>query len=464
MDDTITAIATPQGSGAIGVIRLSGPKAIEITQSIFSDPKLQSAEGNTLHYGTIRDSDMIIDEVLVSLFRAPRSYTGEDSTEISCHGSAYILEQILMLVINKGARLAEPGEFTQRAYLHGKLKLSQAEAVADLIASENQSAHDIALRQMRGGYTTLLQDLRQQLIDFTALIELELDFSEEDVEFANRSELEQLITSIQLEITQLIDSFAYGNAIKEGIPVVIAGKPNAGKSSLLNALLQEEKAIVSDIAGTTRDSIEDVVVLDGAKFRLTDTAGLRDTEDTIEAIGVQRAQDKISQAQILIYLYNWANTSPQEIIEAIESFYRPDLHILLAQTHRDLYTEQEYATQQNQILETLQGKYHSSLGLALSGQDTTQSIDTLKNLLSDYVHNLKPQSSSIVSNQRHLQALQLAQKSLQDVQASLQSGISGDLLAQDIRHALHYIGSITGEIDVDQDILGTIFGRFCIGK
>ncbi len=464
MGDTITAIATPQGAGAIGVIRLSGPKSIAIVQEIFSNPQLHQAEGNTIHFGTIKEGDTIIDEVLVSLFRAPKSYTGEDSVEISCHGSSYILQQILQLLITKGARMAQPGEFTQRAFLHGKLKLSQAEAVADLIASENQSAHQIALKQMRGGFTTLLQELRQQLIDFAALVELELDFSEEDVEFADRSQLEHLIQNIQKEIASLIDSFAYGNAIKEGIPVVIAGKPNAGKSSLLNALLKEDKAIVSDIAGTTRDSIEDVLVLNGVKFRMTDTAGLRQTEDTIEAIGVQRAQQKIEQAQILIYLYNLAESNSEEVIEAIHLFHRPDLNILLAQTHIDLPSNAKYNTENEKIVQALGGQVQSQIDLALKGTETEQTIQALKDELKKIVNQMKPQSSTIISSQRHLHALQQALTSLDDVSHGLQSGISGDLLAQDIRHALHHIGSITGEVDVDQDILGAIFGKFCIGK
>ncbi len=463
--ETICALATPAGVGAVSIIRVSGKEAISKVDEIFEakniSKHLKSIPSHSMILGNLKEGDQIIDEVLVSVFKNPHSYTGEDVVEINSHGSIYVQKKILELLHKIGIRPAQEGEFTLRAYLNKKMDLSQAEAVADLISSESEADHQIALQQMRGGFTSDLQHLRQQLIEFTALIELELDFTEEDVEFANRSQFEELLKNIDRVLSDLISSFSYGNVIKEGVPVAIAGKPNAGKSSLLNALLKEEKAIVSDIAGTTRDSIEDTLIVHGIKFRFIDTAGLRDTEDSIEKMGVERTKEKVSQAKILLYLFDENDTSAKEVIESVQSLYHPGLEVILVQNKIDLQ-EGFFENDFNKEIHSALIPAYSRTYIPISTRDSN-ALHRLENQLVDLIEQL-PHSGTIVSNSRHFHALQSAQNHIQEVQKGLQTGISGDLLSQDIRQALHYLGEITGEVDIDQDILGTIFSRFCIGK
>ncbi len=461
--DTIVALATsPGANGAIAVIRLSGPQAISITNTLFKGKDLTRQASHTIHFGTIRDEDIIVDEVLVSLFIAPHSYTKEDVVEISTHNSRYIIERVIQLLIREGARAANPGEFTLRAFLNGGLDLAQAEAVADLIAAENKSSHEVAINQMRGGISNKLQEMRDKLISFAALLELELDFSEEDVEFADRSQFQQLIGELKIHIARLIDSFAYGNAIKNGVPVAIIGKPNAGKSTLLNTLLDEERAIVSDIAGTTRDTIEETLNIDGITFRFIDTAGLRDTQDTIEAIGVVRAKEKVRQAKILLYLYDEYDSSTDEVIDQVKSLYFDGLKVILVRNKIDLkggYFENEM---DQGIKSALFTGYADSI-VAISAKEP-QSVQPLKNMLVDTIKDTHLESQQIITNTRHLEALQLAYDALGAVESGITSGLSGDLLAHQVRTALRHISSITGDIDIDRDILGTIFSKFCIGK
>jgi len=476
LQDTICATSTAQGVGALGIIRVSGKDAISISNEIFRGKDLTKADSHTVHYGFIvRDSKRearnskldnsnqtqnsqlstqnTIDEVMISVFKAPKTFTAEDLVEISCHGSPYIQQQIIELLIEKGARLASPGEFTQRAFLNGRIDLSQAEAVADLIAAENKASHDIALNQMRGGISSELQILREQLINFTALIELELDFSEEDVEFANRKELEELIQNLKIKIQNLLKTFEYGNAIKNGVPVAIIGKPNAGKSTLLNALLNEERAIVSDIPGTTRDTIEETMTIDGITFRFIDTAGIRETEDTIEAIGVEKAREKVDSAKIVIHLYE----DDLEILERLESVLQDKIVFSLrSKIDKSEGSNDQYETE-------LKEKYPNFHQFGISVK-TGLNLDKLKEEL---VHNIKSgveDNSVIITNIRHKEALQNAFDALQNVESGMRMGLTGDLLAFHLRETLKHIGSITGQIDVDKDILGTIFGKFCIGK
>lgn len=462
--DTIVALATsPGANGAIAVIRLSGADAIAIANSVFKGKDLSKQETHTLHFGTIRDGDVIIDEVVISLFKGPNSYTKEHVVEISTHNSNYIIERILSLLIRHGARAAKAGEFTLRAYLNGGLDLSQAEAVADLIASENKASHEIAMNQLRGGISSELQRMREQLINFTALLELELDFGEEDVEFADRSEFLALIGTLKEHVTQLINSFEYGNAIKNGVPVAIIGKPNAGKSTLLNTLLNEERAIVSDIAGTTRDTIEEMMTIDGVTFRFIDTAGLRETLDTIEAIGVARAKEKVAAAKVLLYLYDSLNNTAEEVIEQVKAFHRDGLITILVRNKIDLeggYFANDF---DDQIKAALIGGGYADEIVALSAKDPA-SVARLTSSLVERIRGLVSDNQQVITNIRHVEALKLAFQSMEDVDRGFQIGLSGDLLASHLRDALRHIGTITGQIDVDRDILGTIFGKFCIGK
>ena len=464
-EETIIAPATGNQSSAIAVLRISGKKAFSITQKVFQ-PKgkknVLEARSHQLIFGNIMNENEIVDEVLVSVFKNPNSYTGEDTIEISCHGSSYIQNQILQLYLNHGARMAEPGEFTMRAFKNGKLDLSQAEAVADLIASDSKASHDIAMKQMRGGISSKMKVLREELIKFTALIELELDFTEEDVEFADRTELLNLLQNVQTQISELIQSFDYGNALKNGIPVAIVGKPNAGKSTLLNTLLSEERAIVSPIAGTTRDTIEEVIHIDGIAFRLIDTAGIRDTTDEIEEIGVRRAKEKIKSAKILLYLFNAEEDTAQEVIDFVKGVYHEDLNIILLHNKSDITPDEKSQAFFTEIKNHLVPDY-STLILGISAKEQTN-ISILKMELSDYVKSLKPEESVVITNARHLHALQQAQSALTETKFAMETGIPGDLFAQDLREAIKHLGSITGDIEVDRDILGTIFGSFCIGK
>jgi tRNA modification GTPase len=451
LQDTIVALATPSGVGAIGVIRLSGEEAIHICNKAFKGKNLLNQKSHTIHFGTIRDEqNHIIDEVLVALFVSPKSYTGENVVEISCHGSNYIIQQIIQLFLRHGARMAKPGEFTMRAFLNGQLDLSQAEAVADLIASDSEAAHAMAMHQMRGGFSGEIQKLREELIHFASLIELELDFSEEDVEFADRDDLKKLIYKIQQLIKRLTDSFQLGNVIKNGVITVIAGRPNAGKSTLLNALLNEERAIVSEIAGTTRDTIEEVLNINGVQFRIIDTAGIREATDKIEAIGVQKAMQEIKRSSILVYVFDAQTMTETELQNDLNKLNRKDMTTIVIANKMDLIDNPSIFDDFN--------------ALTISAKDKIN-LEAVRTALFEAVANGKINlQSTIVSNTRHYDALQKANKSLDDVLNGMSMGITGDFLAQDIRHALIYLGEITGEIDVDRDILGNIFGNFCIGK
>ncbi|MEM6726398.1 MAG: tRNA uridine-5-carboxymethylaminomethyl(34) synthesis GTPase MnmE [Bacteroidota bacterium] len=448
LNETIVAQATAPGVGAISVIRLSGPKAIEIADQAFYGKDLKDQPSHTVHFGTIRDEfQNILDEVLISLFIAPRSYTRENVAEISCHGSPFIVQQVLQYLIRLGARMANPGEFTMRAFLNGAMDLSQAEAVADLIASNSAASHSIAMQQMRGGFSNEIKNLRQELIDFASLIELELDFSEEDVEFADREQLIRLVEKIRRLLKGLIDSFQLGNVIKEGVSTVIAGRPNAGKSTLLNALLNEERAIVSEIAGTTRDTIEENLNIKGIQFRLIDTAGIRDASDQIEAIGVEKTMQKIQASSLLVYVYDAAELSESEVAEDLKKLERENLKALVIANKSDLINRQPE---------------HENW-LSVSAKEGI-AVDTVKDALyKAVIQHEVALDQTVVANIRHYEALQQSDQSLQSVLHGIQSGVSGDLVAMDIRHGLRYLGEITGEISTD-DLLGNIFSRFCIGK
>ncbi len=461
---TICALATP-GHGAISVIRVSGPGAIATVESIFqpaSEGKLlQKQAPNTIHFGTIQNKGEVVDEVLVSLFKAPHSYTGEDSVEISCHGSPYIQQKILELLVVRGAVPAKPGEFTQRAFLNGKMDLSQAEAVADLIAAESEGAHRVALQQLRGGFSDRLKSLREQLLHFISMIELELDFSEEDVEFADRSQLTVLVNEIQSLIDELIQSFQLGNVLKNGVPVAIIGRPNVGKSTLLNALLNEERAIVSEIEGTTRDSIEDTVNLEGINFRFIDTAGIRETADTIENLGIRRTYQKIEQASVVLLLVE-AGDDPVLIkrsMEAIRTQIEGDgKQLVVVLNKSDRVNDDQLSTLEKSI-----GLEKNEKLISISAEKG-ENIDSLISLLLEIVSigSLKHQDV-VISNIRHYKALKSASEGLSRVSEGLTSALPTDLLAQDIREVLHFLGEITGEVTTDE-ILGNIFKNFCIGK
>lgn len=460
INDTIVALATPQGIGAIGVIRLSGDRAIDICNSVFGTKSLKKKDLNkqgshTIHFGVIHDGEVIIDEVLVSLFKTPHSYTSENTVEISCHGSKFIQQQIIQLFIKHGARMANHGEFTLRAFLNGKLDLSQAEAVADLISSNSASSHQIAMQQMRGGFSSKIKLLRQNLIDFASLIELELDFSEEDVEFADRTDLKKLVSSIQRIVQRLIDSFEVGNVIKNGIPVAIVGKPNAGKSTLLNVLLEEDRAIVSEIPGTTRDVIEDELNIDGVLFRIIDTAGIRETNDIIESIGVEKTFEQIKLSSIAIYLFDAHEITSSELSLIVRDL-QPHLHnsqlVLVANKidKEDLeYIKREFSEYPDMLF--------------ISAKERTHIDEFKKHLVDLFDSRIVNITETIVTNSRHVEALRHTNTALIKVLEGLNHNVTGDFLAMDIRQALHYLGTITGEISSD-DLLANIFSRFCIGK
>ncbi len=466
MEDTICSISSATGKGAIALIRLSGKDTFSIVQQtlIKKDKNFNINKINpySIHYAIIRDNDQMVDEVLVSIFKSPHSYTGEDVVEITCHGSTYIQQKILEILINKGARLAKPGEFTLRAFLNGKLDLSQAEGVADLISSSSKGSHELAINQMRGGFSNEIHKLREHLLRFTSLVELELDFSEEDVEFANRVELKELLEKIDHRLRELIQSFEYGNAIKRGIPVVIVGRTNAGKSTLLNYLIREEKAIVSDIEGTTRDAIEDTMVLEGIEFRLIDTAGLRHTEDKIENIGIGRTMQKADQAKIIIAVFDCAlPVSDQKITMGIvEKGIKENKKILLLLNKSDLIDAnriQEITRELLQILDT----DIPVLSISLLKKINLENIEMqLKGIAREYS---TFENDVVVTNVRHYEALTRAQEAIQRAEINLKNDIATDLLAMDIREVIHYLGEITGEITTDE-ILENIFKNFCIGK
>jgi len=458
--DTIIALATASGAGAIAVLRVSGPKAISVSNTLFKsihDKNLLNQPTHTIHLGHIVDVDRVLDEVLVSIYKNPQSYTGEDVVEISCHGSSYIQQQILQLFIRNGCRSANPGEFTLRAFLNGKMDLSQAEAVADLIASDSAAAHQIALQQMRGGFSSEIKNLREELLNFASLIELELDFSEEDVEFADRRQFEDLLLRIVKVLKYLIDSFSTGNVIKNGVPISIIGAPNVGKSTLLNALLNEDKAIVSNIAGTTRDAIEDELIIEGIKFRFIDTAGIRHTDDTVESIGIKKTFAKMAESQVIIQLLDASLISKANIADILTSLVEtkaqyPEKETLVVLNKMDLADK------------ALLSKVFSELEPLHMSAKTGTGVELLKTKLLDMVHMGKLQNNdTIITNARHYDALRLALENIQKVQVGMQTGLSGDLLAIDIREALYHFGRITGEISTD-DLLGNIFANFCIGK
>lgn len=462
--DTIVALATATGAGAIGVIRLSGNEAIAIADSIFKAhhaKPLAEVATHTVHLGMIEAEGHQIDECLATVFKGQRSYTGEPVVEFSCHGSSYIIAQVMKSCLAKGARLAEAGEFTKRAFLNGKMALSQAEAVADLIASDSEASHRVALQQMRGGFASEIETLRGELLNFASLIELELDFAEEDVAFADRDSFKSLLSHIKQTITQLLASFSVGNVLKNGMPVAIVGKPNAGKSTLLNALLNEERAIVSDIAGTTRDTIEEVLHIGGIAFRFIDTAGIRETHDAIEAIGVQRAKEKIAKAQIVIFLYNQHDDTVADVVTFVKEHYREGMFFMLVHNKIDLYTE-GVDTFDEQVRHALVG-YNITL-LTLSAKERVY-LEELKQSLTNYAQQINKAAAgnTVVTNLRHYQALQQALAAVERVEEGLASGLSADLLAIDIRETLYYLGSITGAVSNDE-VLGNIFSKFCIGK
>ncbi len=450
MEDTIIALSTPPGSGAIGVIRLSGPNAISLVNGVFAGKNLEEQASHTLHFGLIKNDKHIVDEVVAGLFIAPKSYTKENVVEISCHGSNYIIQQIMNLLISKGARAAKPGEFTLRAFLNGAFDLSQAEAVADLIASDSKASHDVALQQMRGGFSNELKKLREQLIHFASMIELELDFAEEDVEFANRDQLRSLVSLLTSHISLLISSFEVGNVLKNGVPVVIAGKPNVGKSTLLNALLNEERAIVSDIAGTTRDTIEDELNINGVVFRFIDTAGIRDTADIIEAKGVERTLARMKEAKLILYMVDALQT-PDELDEQLTDLEKIGIPYLAIVNKADLFTdEQKVAFAKNDVL-------------FLSAKENI-GVEELKTALLAKVnlHHINT-AETLVTNVRHVEALTQAQNALLRVMDNIDNPVTSDFLAMDIKQALHYLGEITGQVTTD-DLLENIFTKFCIGK
>ncbi|MFZ4399913.1 MAG: tRNA uridine-5-carboxymethylaminomethyl(34) synthesis GTPase MnmE [Bacteroidales bacterium] len=458
--DTICALATASGIAAISVIRISGEKSFEICNQVFHRKNKKTAnnelKSHHIYFGTVNNEEEIIDEVLLSVFKSPHSYTGEDAIEISCHGSTYIQQKILELLIDKGCRMAKPGEFTMRAFLNGKLDLSQAEAVADLISSHSKTSHHLALEQMRGGFSSKIKELRQELVNFASLIELELDFSEEDVEFADRAQLSFLLSTLKNEISALVNSFALGNVLKHGIPVAIIGKPNVGKSTLLNSLLNEERAIVSEIPGTTRDTIEDTLTINGVTFRFIDTAGLRDSFDEIENFGIERTYQKIEQASIILYVVDIKETSVEEIKKALKDF---DNHIknktkrfIIIANKTDLLNKapQHFADLLSMEIIFISAKRKENINLItatlLKSVATENTTDT-----------------TLISNIRHYEALQKTNEAILQIEQGIAANISGDLIAIDIRTALHHLGEITGEITSDE-ILGNIFSSFCIGK
>lgn len=459
--ETIVALATPSGAGAIAIIRLSGKNAITIAAEIFqsvSGKDITKQKTHTIHLGHIVDNGKVYDQVLLSIFKGPNSYTGENVIEISCHGSTFIQQQIIQLLLRRGAKMAQAGEFTLRAFLNGKLDLSQAEAVADLIASDNEASHQIAMQQMRGGFSNEIAKLREELLNFASLIELELDFAEEDVEFADRTQFHELLERIEFVLKRLIDSFAVGNVIKNGIPVAIVGEPNVGKSTLLNALLNEERAIVSDIAGTTRDTIEDELIINGIGFRFIDTAGIRETQDHVESIGIQKTFEKIEQAQVVMFLVDSTELTMESLerlkveVEKIKNKY-PQKALLTIFNKKDKLEQR--------LLQNLESQIENSIFISAKQK---VGIEELKNELMSFVNTgALRNNETIVTNTRHYDSLLKALEEIQKVKWGLDSRISSDLMAIDIRSALYFFGEITGEVTNDE-LLGNIFANFCIGK
>ncbi|MBD0725111.1 tRNA uridine-5-carboxymethylaminomethyl(34) synthesis GTPase MnmE [Flavobacterium sp. L1I52] len=467
-NDSIVALATASGTGAIAIIRVSGQDAISIVNTVFKSIKnkdLTKQKSHTLHLGHIVDETKTLDQVLVSVFKGPNSYTGENTVEISCHGSTYIQQQIIQLLLRKGCRMADAGEFTLRAFLNGKLDLSQAEAVADLISSDNEASHQIAMQQMRGGFSNEIAKLREELLNFASLIELELDFAEEDVEFADRSQFNELINRIEFVLKRLVDSFAVGNVIKNGIPVAIVGEPNVGKSTLLNALLNEERAIVSDIAGTTRDTIEDELTIGGIGFRFIDTAGIRDTQDVVESIGIKKTFEKIEQAQVILYLVDGCQLSVDGKLDNLlveinrtQNQY-PQKPILILINKKDLLSDKLLHT-----IETKLATNNQQLATLFISAKQNVGVEELKNQLLSFVNTgALRNNETIITNTRHYDSLLKALEEIQKVKFGLETSLSSDLMALDIKEALYHFGMITGQVTNDE-LLGNIFANFCIGK
>lgn len=467
LQETIVALASPSGVGAIAVIRISGRDAIAIAEQVFqsvSGKAISKQKTHTIHLGHIAEDGKVYDQVLLSIFKNPHSYTGEDVIEISCHGSTYIQQQIIQLLLRKGCRMAQAGEFTLRAFLNGKLDLSQAEAVADLISSDNEASHQIAMQQMRGGFSNEIAKLREELLNFASLIELELDFAEEDVEFADRTQFKDLLNRIEFVLKRLIDSFAVGNVIKNGIPVAIVGEPNVGKSTLLNALLNEERAIVSDIAGTTRDTIEDELVIDGIGFRFIDTAGIRETKDVVESIGIKKTFEKIEQAQVVLLLVDGSKLSFDSLtgvkieIEKIRNQF-PLKPIVIIINKKDLIAPEMFSTINQQL--TTDNQQPTTIYISAKKKE---GIEDLKNQLMSFVNTgALRNNETIVTNTRHYDSLLKALEEIQKVRFGMDTNLSSDLMAIDIKQALYYFGEITGEVTNDE-LLGNIFANFCIGK
>ena len=446
----IIALATPPGSGALAIIRLSGDECISLVNQFFTGNDLTDKQGYTIHYGNIKDEkNEVVDEVLVSIFRSPRSFTGEEMVEISCHGSNYIINEIIRLFLRNGAEMAKPGEFTMRAYMNGKLDLSQAESVGDLISSKTKFAHDIALKQLKGGFSSEIKNLREKLIHFSSLLELELDFSEEDVEFADRNDFIRLINEIQNVINRLIQSFKLGNVLKNGVPTVIIGRPNAGKSTLLNTLLNEERALVSEIAGTTRDTIEEELNINGIIFKLIDTAGIREAKDKIEIMGIEKTMTKIEQSSLIIYIYDSSAPDLNFVAEDLNSLKSNEVPVLMAANKSDLISDRNITLPKDHI--------------QISAKSKTD-VEQLKNHIFDTIINSSIDSSGlIITNERHLSLLIKTSKSLENVLEGLNNKLPGDLVAVDIRLANQTLGEITGTIS-SEDLLKNIFSSFCIGK
>ena len=459
--DTICPLATANGIGAIGIIRISGNDALPIVQKSFKGKDLSQQKSHTVHYGYFMDEVEVIDEVMLSIFLAPKSFTTENSVEISFHGSPHIGKKILETLIKNGARMAKAGEFTMRAFMNGRIDLSQAEAIADIIAAENEASRKVAMSQLKGGISNEISILRNDLLNFASLVELELDFAEEDVEFADRTALTQLLNKIEFKLKSLIDSFQYGNAIKSGVAVAIIGKPNAGKSTLLNALLKEERAIVSEIAGTTRDTIEEILHIKGNAFRLIDTAGLRETEDTIEAIGVVKAKEKVAQADILVYLIDANTKDLSEDVAMLNELMRVDMKTIVCITKSEL-SHNNLALKEN-IVRNFQHLTSDLQLMEISAKENIH-LQELKDEFSNYVENLKTTESNVViTNQRHYEALQKSIEAVYKVKDAITHQISTELLAYELRNSLEYLGEISGEFTNDE-LLGNIFSKFCIGK
>jgi tRNA modification GTPase len=465
-NDSIVALATPSGAGAIAIIRISGQEAISIANAVFKSIKnkdLTTQKTHTLHLGHIVDGAKTLDQVLISIFKGPNSYTGENTVEISCHGSTYIQQQIIQLLLRNGCRMADAGEFTLRAFLNGKLDLSQAEAVADLISSDNEASHQIAMQQMRGGFSNEIAKLREELLNFASLIELELDFAEEDVEFADRTQFHDLLNRIEFVLKRLVDSFAVGNVIKNGIPVAIVGEPNVGKSTLLNALLNEERAIVSDIAGTTRDTIEDELIIGGIGFRFIDTAGIRETKDVVESIGIKKTFEKIEQAQVVLYLVDglqlMVDGAIDSLIVALNKTQNqfPLKPLIIVLNKMDQLGQNEIISIKEQL------KTDNSILITISAKEKI-GVDELKNQLLSFVNTgALRNNETIITNTRHYDSLLKALDEIQKVKFGLETGLSSDLMALDIKEALYQFGTITGQVTNDE-LLGNIFANFCIGK